>query len=271
MKTKTKIGVGVTIGITSILLLTFLCILLALFAFLLTVVIVMIVFSIPIAPTAEALRLIQGDSTIKVEYKNNWWIFSNRNVTKDGGLIFYPGGRIDPRAYAPLLHNISSMTGYSCYLTQFPFHTSFFGIFNADTALNEVSPNTTQWVISGHSLGGTGVSYYMDDVIKKPSKNRNKIKGAIFYASYSITDIRSFTNEVLLMYGSRDGQIGYESRFRDTVPKNSTVYIIQGGNHKQFGSYVEKNIEDFDATISEQQQRLIIANQTSYYFNTVFN
>ena len=270
MKTKTKVGIGITIGIITVLLILFLLILALLLAFLLTVVIVMIVFSIPVAPTAEALRLIQGDTNIEVVYKNNWWIFSKRNSKKNGGLIFYPGGRIDPRSYAPLLHNITSITGYPCYLTQFPFYTSFFGIFNADFAINQLSPNTSQWVVSGHSLGGTGVSFYLEDVLKKPSTNRNKIKGAIFFASYSSPDIRSWNNQVMLMFGSRDGQISYEPKFLNTIPGNSTVYIIDGGNHKQFGSYVQKDPNDNVATISEHQQRFIIANETNFFFKKVF-
>jgi hypothetical protein len=170
------------------------------------------------------------------------------------------------------LHNITAISGYSCYLTQFPFYVSFLGINNADFAL-QMETNITQWTIAGHSLGGVGAASYIAEVLKSPNILRNRVKGLVFHASYSVSDLRSFSGKVLSIFGSLDGQTDYkkyESDYKPLLPANSSYYLIQGANHFQFGSYVERNPQDGYATISADAQRFIIANLTVNLMESAF-
>jgi hypothetical protein len=182
------------------------------------------------------------------------------------------GGRIDERSYAPLLHNITAISGYSCYLTKFPFYVSFFGINNADFAL-QMASNITQWTIAGHSLGGVGAGFYIAEVLKSPNILRNRVKGLVFHASYSTSDIRSFSGKVSSIFGSLDGQTDYtkyESEYKSVLPGNSSFHLIQGANHFQFSSYVERSLQDGIATISADIQKLIVANLTVDLMESAF-
>ena len=52
------------------------------------------------APMPEALAALQSDETVQVETEP-WLTFQPVGDEPTTGLILYPGGRVDPRAYAP--------------------------------------------------------------------------------------------------------------------------------------------------------------------------
>ena len=98
----------------------------------------------------------------------------------------------------------------------------------------------------GHSLGGSMASMYA-------SKHSDKVKGVILLASYST---KTLNMNVLSIYGSNDGCLdlkAYEKN-KKNLPSNYKEFIIDGGNHAQFGLY-GKQKGDKTATISYEMQK----------------
>jgi len=64
------------------------------------------------------------DSTVTFE-ENEWYVYTPAGGSPDTGLIIYPGGRVDPRSYAPLAHDIASR-GYMTVIVPMPLNLAVF-------------------------------------------------------------------------------------------------------------------------------------------------
>ena len=77
----------------------------------------------------------------------------------------------------------------------------------------------------------------------------------ILLASYPVDDLGNMS--VLSIYGSNDKTLNKETydKSKELMDYNLTEYVIDGGNHAQFGSY-GKQSGDGVATISPENQRI---------------
>ena len=97
----------------------------------------------------------QTDS-VQTEQDGNVIWFVPENPTT--GLIFYPGGKVEYTAYAPLLRACAE-NGILCALVQMPGNLAVLDA-NAADGLQEEYPEVTTWYIAGHSLGGAMAANY---------------------------------------------------------------------------------------------------------------
>jgi hypothetical protein len=106
------------------------------------------------APASEtALQAMQSDAQVYVSAENGWVIFfPAENPRPETGFIFYPGGRVDYRAYAPVLKLIAGQ-GYFVAIVPAPLNLAFFDI-NAAARVQAKYPEIRNWFVGGHSLGG---------------------------------------------------------------------------------------------------------------------
>ena len=74
------------------------------------------------------------------------------------GLIFYPGGKVEYTAYAPLLRACAE-NGILCALVRMPGNLAVLDA-NAADGLQQEYPEVTTWYIAGHSLGGAMAAGY---------------------------------------------------------------------------------------------------------------
>ncbi len=173
------------------------------------------------------------------------------------GIVFYPGGLVDPLAYVEPLRIIARL-GYVVIIVRAPANLS---ILHSTKAIGVIKNYTkkasssnvaipTSWVGAGHSLGGTSAAILT-------SKYPGFFKGLIFIASYPAesSDLSSWTGEVLSISASNDGLATPEkiAAARSLLPEDTEYYVIQGGSHAQFGNYgVQK--DDGVPTISPESQ-----------------
>lgn len=161
-----------------------------------------------------------------------------------GGIIFYPGAKVEHTAYSELMYELAS-DGYLCVLVKMPFNLAFFGINKADKIMSEYS-SIKDWYLMGHSLGGAMISSYA-------SNNINKVKGVILLSAYSTKDLSD--TKVLSIFGSNDNILNkdkYEEN-KKNLPKNFEEVVIDGGNHAGFASYGEQK-GDGKLEISHEKQ-----------------
>ncbi len=215
--------------------------------------------STPAQPTEIALQALTSDSAVTVIQTKDLITFLPAEGTGETGLIFYPGGRVDFRAYAAPLHQIAAQ-GIPVYLLKMPLNLAVFGINAADQVISQ-NGSIQQWAIAGHSLGGAMAASYAKN-------NLDQISALIFWAAYATegSDLASSDLAVLSISASNDGlstpaNIESASVF---LPGKAEFYFIEGGNHAQFANYgLQKG--DGEATISWQdQQSQVIAATTNF-------
>lgn len=200
-------------------------------------------------PTAEATVLIERQSDTIVEEKiglKKALVITPTEVDESTGWIIYPGGKVDYRAYAILGYQLAQESGQRVIIVSFPFHLAVFDI-NAGKAWTDKYDDTEQWYVIGHSLGGV--------MGAQMAKNNEKVKGIGFLASYPSADFSGSDVRMISIRGSSDKILNLAA-FADAQSKFSPYtefYVIQGGNHSQFGSYGFQK-DDGMATVTKENQ-----------------
>ena len=164
------------------------------------------------------------------------------------GLIFYPGGKVEYTAYAPLLRACAE-NGILCALVRMPGNLAVLDA-NAADGLQQEHPEVTTWYIAGHSLGGAMAANYA-------AAHAEDFNGLILLAAYSTKDLTGTTLRVLSVYGSEDGVMNRESyeKNRENLPVDTTEVVLDGGCHAQFGSYGAQDGDGVPTISGEEQIR----------------
>ena len=176
------------------------------------------------------------------------------------GFIFYPGGKVDCNAYAPLMR-ACAQRDILCLLLEMPLNLAVLDI-NAADGIQAKFPEIETWYIGGHSLGGAMSAAYAGD-------NAADFDGIILLASYSTADLSTSGLEVLCIYGSEDGVMNRDKYAENLVnlPVDYTELVIEGGNHSGFGFYGQQK-GDGTSSISAQQQITITADAISNFIGS---
>ncbi len=162
------------------------------------------------------------------------------------GVIFYPGGKVEHTAYIPLMRALAAQ-GVLCVLVEMPFRLAVLDPMAAE-GVSERFPEVRQWVIGGHSLGGSMAAAYV-------AEHSDEVSGLFLLAAYSTADLSDSGVPVLSVYGSEDGVMNREKyeAYRKNLPADFSEEIIAGGNHAYFGMYGEQK-GDGAAGISPEEQ-----------------
>ena len=164
------------------------------------------------------------------------------------GLIFYPGGKVEYTAYAPLMRACAEQ-GILCALVQMPGNLAVLDTDAAD-GLQQEHPEVTTWYIAGHSLGGAMAAGYA-------AAHEKDFNGLILLAAYSTKDLTATPLRALSIYGSEDGVMNRESyeKNRSNLPADIIEVVLDGGCHAQFGSYGAQDGDGVPTISGEEQIR----------------
>ncbi len=197
------------------------------------------------AASDVAKQAMQSTDKVTVEETGGEIAFvPTENPTKTG-LVFYPGGKVDADAYAPLAHGVADGS-VLCVIVKMPFDLAVFNSGGAANVLGEY-PEIENWYISGHSLGGVMAADY--------AAKDERIKGVAFLAAYPNTDLSKSALRGLSLTASED-QVLNRQKYQEalpTFPANTVFQEIEGGNHSGFGSY-QRQQGDGEALISGEEQ-----------------
>ena len=212
----------------------------------------------PPAPMTQALEALKSDVYVEV-IDEKWIEFRPKGHTPQVGFIIYPGGRVDPRSYAPLAKEIAK-SGFLVIITRVPFNLAFFAP-NSATPVIAFHSEIQKWVIGGHSLGGAFASNYA---------LKNQLAGLVLWASYPVSNISAYQGKVISIYGSEDGLLSQAEleKSKTTLPSSTIWVVIEGGNHAYFGYYGEQ-AGDNPAKITREQQQAQIANATISFLQSI--
>ncbi|UYP46567.1 hypothetical protein NEF87_002852 [Candidatus Lokiarchaeum ossiferum] len=197
-------------------------------------------------PMEEALNVIKSDADVSVQADKNI-AFTPVNSTPTTGIIFYPGGKVEPEAYSVLAKSIASQ-GYLVVIVSMPLNLAVLGANRAEDIMTEFS-SISNWVMAGHSLGGSMAAKYTFD-------HPEDVQGLILLASYP-TDFNNLSKleiPCVSLYGEFDTVLSKDiPSTASLLPSNHTIHMIASGNHAYFGYYGEQK-GDGVATISRNEQ-----------------
>ena len=193
-----------------------------------------------------ALKALESDDLVKVAHKENKYYVFEPTTASNSAFVFIPGGKVEASAYAPLMREIAK-AGYISILLEVKYNLAILDQ-NAPKGIQEDFKDIETWVIGGHSLGGTVASMYLQ-------KHPGEYSGIVLMGSYPEADISSLDINCVMMYGSNDKVLNIKKleESKQKWPKATSVYVIDGGNHAQFGSYGNQK-GDGTATITPYEQ-----------------
>lgn len=200
----------------------------------------------PVGPLPEALPYMQGNDSVQVK-SDRYAYFQPLNSQVKTGFIFYPGGRVDYRSYAPLAFMLAEK-GWPVAIVPMPLNLAVLGSDRADWVIAD-HPEVLHWVVGGHSLGGSMAA-------KFAAEGPTHINGLVFLAAYpSGKDLARYTLPVLSVFASEDGLITAKDwdSYKDRFPSSTQWVEISGGNHAGFGWYGNQE-GDNPASIGLQDQ-----------------
>jgi len=202
----------------------------------------------PLGPMPRALDALSSDENVEV-ITSPWYIFQPRNALHRAGVIFYPGGRIDPRSYAPVARRLAE-AGYLTVITPMPLNLAFLapGMANRVVA---AYPEIAHWLIGGHSLGGAMAASFI-------KTNQGKVDGLYLWAAYPSAkdDLSNLKIPVTSVFATLDDIVPPEKALaaKPLLPYETNFQEIKGGNHAGFGWYGPQP-GDNRAIISREDQQ----------------
>ena len=205
-------------------------------------------------PEPEALAAMESTADVEVT-TGDWLVFAPRDVEPTTGLIIYPGGLVDPRAYAPQARDIAAH-GYLVVIVPMPFNLAVLGSGKGADVI-AAYPSIEAWAIGGHSLGGAMGSRFA-------RQNPTNISGLALWAAYpsGSDDLSDSDLAVASVFGTLDGLATTDEIEASAalLPPDTAFVPIEGGNHAQFGWYGPQS-GDNPASIShaEQQAQIVAA------------
>lgn len=209
----------------------------------------------PLGPMPEALAALQSDPTVQVT-TSPWLTFVPTGSQATTGFIIYPGGRVHPRAYAPVARAIAEQ-GYLAVIVPMPFNLAVTNAAAADKVI-AAHPEIAHWAIGGHSLGGAMAANY---VYTHP----DAVQGLVLWAAYPAgnNSLADRALPVVSVYASADGLATGEkiAASRALLPPGTRFVLIEGGNHAGFGWYGPQS-GDGQATISRAEQQAQVVGET---------
>ena len=206
--------------------------------------------------TSTAKKAMLGNGNVAVEEIGNYYLFSKSSETSDvesgegKGIIFYPGGKVDEKAYAPLLLELAEH-GYEVYLVKMPAKLAIFGANAAEDIMEDAS-HIEHWTMMGHSLGGAMAADFS-------ASHDEKVDALVLLAAYSLEDLSNLEMDVYSFYGSEDGVLNME-KYKECLvhfPDDVVEEVIEGGNHAYYAHYGEQE-GDGTATITREEQQEIV-------------
>ncbi|WP_344071714.1 alpha/beta hydrolase [Microbacterium sediminicola] len=206
-----------------------------------------------VEPALEAMR---SDASVDVVESGTRIVMQPTGGASATGIFFQPGALVDPRAYAAVLRPLAE-SGYTVVIVKQPLGIAFFSLGEFDAVVSENS-DVQEWVLAGHSLGGTVAAIQAD------GDATGVAAGLVFYASYPASDI-SATLDVptLSISGTRDGLATPDKidASRADLPAATQFVVVEGASHAQFGAYGPQP-GDNEPEISDDDARAQISSST---------
>ncbi len=198
--------------------------------------------------------MLQSSETVTVHDSGAVLQYSARHDTASAGLIFLPGGAVDPRAYVPLLRAVAE-AGYPAALVRLPWRAAPTAasqrvVWDRIRAIITTDPDR-RWILAGHSRGAALSARFARE-------HPDALAGLVLIATTHPKDfsLATLPIPVTKIYATHDCVADSAAVFANAhlLPASTRWVRLDGGNHRQFGWYGAQ-LGDCRATISREAQQ----------------
>jgi len=190
----------------------------------------------PLVATITAQEALYSQDGVDVVERITWYELQPEKKNEAGaafrpttGLIFLPGARVDPRAYAALLRPLAR-AGFLIIVLREPLGFSIAARDHAQTVIDR-HPEIQSWAVGGHSLGGVVAASFAD--------THPQIKALVLYAAYPAAPLQRTDLKVVSLYGG-DDELTTPAKIEESkadLPSDAAYVEVPGGVHSTFGDY----------------------------------
>ncbi len=195
----------------------------------------------PLPASSVAVGAMRSESDVRVSDRLTWFEMTSTSRAQDDrvvrpttGLVFVPGARVDPRAYAHVLRPLAE-AGYLVVVLKEPLGLSVVDPGHPERAM-EAHPEIAQWVVGGHSLGAVTAASFADAT---PAVGGARVVGLVLWASYPARRLDRADLRVTSVSAERDGLStpAKVDAAKGKLPPDTTYVVVPGAVHAWFGDY----------------------------------
>jgi hypothetical protein len=202
--------------------------------------------------------VLESDAQVAIEENSISIRFSPLSNIQSAGFIFYPGGMVDPTAYAPMARALAE-SGHVVVIVKLPFRTAPLAaleekVFEQTQKIITDTNEVEKWVLSGHSRGAAIATRFAHQF---PDGLDGLVLIGTSHPKEAKSDLSMLTFPVMKIYATNDGLASVEEVKANAIylPEDTIWVEIEGGNHAQFG-YYGTQLGDGQATISREDQQV---------------
>ncbi len=201
-----------------------------------TLMVGILAYAWPLAATPTAVAALVPDDRVRIADRITWYEMipvredqAGNEIPPTTGLVFVPGARVDPRAYAQLLRPLVD-DGFFVAVLKEPFGFSILDPDHPESVL-ALHPDIGYWALGGHSLGGATAAAAADA--------NEKVGGLLLFAAYPAGRLQRTDLKVVSVFGSEDGLVAPAEieQAKADLPANTAYLEVPGASHSWFGDY----------------------------------
>ncbi|MBD3941980.1 alpha/beta hydrolase [Microbacterium sp. NEAU-LLC] len=196
------------------------------------------------AAEPEPLAEVRANPGIEITDTDAGIVLAPTGESADIGLVYIPGAKVDPWAYAYKVSGLVAEDGITVVITKPWLNLAFFDLRPLST-FTDLAPDVDTWLVGGHSLGGVRACQLATDA-----------DGLALFGSYCANDLSDSGLPVISVSGSEDGLSTPEkiADARHLLPEDAQLHEIAGASHSSFGDYGAQP-GDGTPTISDDDMR----------------
>ncbi|MCO5953434.1 alpha/beta hydrolase [Microbacterium yannicii] len=170
---------------------------------------------------------VRANTAIEITDTDAGIVLAPAGESADVGLVYVPGAKVDPWAYADKLSGLVAEDGVTVVITKPWLNLAFFDL-RPLSAFTDLAPGIDTWLVGGHSLGGVRACQLATDA-----------DGLALFGSYCANDLSTSGLPVISVSGSEDGLSTPEkiAEARPLLPDDAEMHEIEGASHASFGDY----------------------------------
>jgi pimeloyl-ACP methyl ester carboxylesterase len=207
----------------------------------------------PLGATDVALEALSSGNGVEVVQSATRIELRPTGPLDPTGLVFYPGAKVDARAYAAILRPLAE-AGHLVVIVKLPFGIAFTDL-DAASSVIAAEQGVDRWVVAGHSLGGVAAARYAGG-------GHEGVTGLALWAAYPSDSIAEVPDlAVLSVSGTHDGLTtpAKIEASRADLPPDATFVAVPGAVHADFGDYGTQDGDGTPAISRAEAQRQITA------------
>lgn len=219
----------------------------------------------PYQAEPRALREAAATPGVEVAAADDAVVVSSTHAPPEAGVVFYPGARVAPEAYAAPWALVAADTAVRVVIPRMPLNFAVFDTDRADRAIADHGDGVDAWYVGGHSLGGAMAASHLG------GRTDDTVVGLVLWGSYA-TEGAGLAGRgdlaVISVSGGRDGlsDPATVEENRPNLPPDAHTHQIQGMNHAQFGAYGDQS-GDLPADIDDAEAHRRLAEVTGGFLD----